>query len=160
MVTIKFNKKDNEISMTNPVEDDLVERNSRNIFLLSSKRKLQGIILVITIAVIIVGFSVIKHKLSTGNINSSTKRDGCPHNKIWNECGDTCHDFCVQMCSKLIGLCEPRCECPFGMVPSPVNTDLCVARAEACSDMITFTSPPIPLTTTAQRGFQVITVVF
>ena len=62
MVTIKFNKKDNEISMTNPVEDDLVERNS---LLLSSKRKLQGIILVITIAVIIiVGFSVIKHKRS------------------------------------------------------------------------------------------------
>ena len=64
MVTIKFNKKENEISMTRmPVEDDLVERNSRNKFLL--KRKLQGIILVITIAVIIiVGFSMIKHKRS------------------------------------------------------------------------------------------------
>ena len=87
----------------------------------------------------------------------------CPHNKFWNECGDTCHDFCVQMCPKMIGLCEPRCECPSGMVPSPVNTDLCVARAEACSDMNFFglstfitntTSPPTPLTTTAQRGFQ------
>ena len=64
MVTIKFNKKDNEISMTNPVEDDLVERNSRNIFLLSSKRKLQGIISVIIIVGIIVGFTVIKHKRS------------------------------------------------------------------------------------------------
>ena len=64
MVTIKFNKKDNEISMTNPVEDDLVERNSRNIFLLSSKRKLQGIIAAIIIVVFIVGLSVIKHKRS------------------------------------------------------------------------------------------------
>ena len=65
MVTIKFNKKDNEISMTRmPVEDDLVERNSRNIFLLSSKRKLQGIIAAIIIMVFIVGFSVIKHKRS------------------------------------------------------------------------------------------------
>ena len=65
MVTIKFNKKDNEISMTRmPVEDDLVERNSRNRFLLSSKRKLQGIIAAIIIVVFIVGFSVIKHKRS------------------------------------------------------------------------------------------------
>ena len=65
MVTIKFSKKDNEISMTRmPVEDDLVERNSRNIFLLSLKRKLQGIIAAIIIVVFIVGFSVIKHKRS------------------------------------------------------------------------------------------------
>ena len=56
--------------------------------------------------------------------------------------------------------CEPRCECPEGMVPSPANNDLCVSPTEACSDIITTTSPPIPLTTTAQRGFQVITVVF
>ena len=65
MVTIKFSKKDNEISMTRmQVEDDLVERNSRNIFLLSLKRKLQGIIAAIIIVVFIVGFSVIKHKRS------------------------------------------------------------------------------------------------
>ena len=65
MVTIKFNKKDNEISMTRmPVEDDLIERNAQNRFWFRSKRKLQGLILVITIAVIIVAFSVIKHKRS------------------------------------------------------------------------------------------------
>ena len=65
MVTIKFNKKDNKISMTRmPVEEDLIERNARYRFWLSSKRKLQGLILVITIAVIIVGFSVIRHKRS------------------------------------------------------------------------------------------------
>ena len=62
MVTIKFNKKDNEISMTRmPVEDDLVERNSQNRFWLSSR---QGIIAAIIIVVFIVGFSVIKHKRS------------------------------------------------------------------------------------------------
>ena len=38
--------------------------------------------------------------------------------------------------------CEPRCECPEGMVPSPANADLCVSQAEACSDMITTPSPP------------------
>ena len=65
MVTIKFIKKDNEISMTRmPVEDDLIERNAQNRFWFRSNRKLQGIISVITIAVIIVGFSVIKHKRS------------------------------------------------------------------------------------------------
>ena len=65
MVTIKFNKKDNEISMTRmPVEDDLIERNAQNRFWFRSKRKLQGIISVITIAIIIVGVSVIKHKRS------------------------------------------------------------------------------------------------
>ena len=65
MVTITFNKKDNKISMTRmPVEDDLIERNTQNRFWFRSKRKLQGIILVITIAVIIVDFSVIKHKRS------------------------------------------------------------------------------------------------
>ena len=63
MVTIKFNKKDNEIAMARmPVEDDLIERIACNRFWLSSKRKLQGIISVIIIVVIIVGFSVIKHK--------------------------------------------------------------------------------------------------
>ena len=65
MVTIKFNKKDNEISMARmSVEDDLIERNSRYRFSLSSKRKLQGIISLVIIVVIIVGFSVIKHKRS------------------------------------------------------------------------------------------------
>ena len=65
MVTIKFNKKENEISMTRmPVEDDLIERNPQIRFWFRSKRKLQGIISVITIAVIIVDFSVIKHKRS------------------------------------------------------------------------------------------------
>ena len=65
MVTIKFNKKDNEISMTSmPVEDDLIERNAQNRCWFRSKRKSQGIISVITIGVIIVGFSVIKHKRS------------------------------------------------------------------------------------------------
>ena len=65
MVTIKFNKKENEISMTRmPVEDDLIERNPQIRFCFRSKRKLQGIISVITIAVIIVDFSVIKHKRS------------------------------------------------------------------------------------------------
>ena len=65
MVTIKFTKKDNEVSMTRmPVEDDLIERNAQNRFWLSSKRKLQGIISVIIIFIIIVGFSVIKHKRS------------------------------------------------------------------------------------------------
>ena len=65
MVTIKYNKKDNEISMTRmSVEDDLVERNTRNRFWLSSKRKLQGIISAIIIVVTIVGFSVIQHKRS------------------------------------------------------------------------------------------------
>ena len=65
MVTIKFNKNENVISMTRmSVEDDLIERNAQNRFWLSSKRNLQGIILVITIAVIIVGFSVIRHKRS------------------------------------------------------------------------------------------------
>ena len=63
MVTIKFSKKDNEISMARmPVEDDLIERNARNRFWLSSKRKLLGLILVITVVVITVGFSVIKHQ--------------------------------------------------------------------------------------------------
>ena len=63
MVTIKFNRKDNEISMTSmSVEDDLIERNAQNRFWLSSKRKLQGLILVITVVVIMLGFSVIKHK--------------------------------------------------------------------------------------------------
>ena len=63
MVTIRFNKEDNAISMTRmPVEDDLIERNTRNRFWLSSKRKLQGIISVTIIVAIIVGFSVIKHK--------------------------------------------------------------------------------------------------
>ena len=65
MVTIKFNKKDNEISMARvPVEDDLIERNAQIRFWFRSKRKLQGIISVITIAIIIVGVSVIKHKRS------------------------------------------------------------------------------------------------
>ena len=65
MVTIKYNKKDNEISMTRmSVEDDLIERNARNRFWLTSKQKLQGIISVIIIVVIIVGVSVIKHKRS------------------------------------------------------------------------------------------------
>ena len=65
MVTIKFNRKDNEISMTSmSVEDDLIERNAQNRFWLSSKRKLKGLISVITIAVIIVGVSMIKHKRS------------------------------------------------------------------------------------------------
>ena len=65
MVTIKFNKKENEISMTRmPVEDDLIERNSQNRCWFRSKQKLQGVILVITIAVIIVFFPVIKHKWS------------------------------------------------------------------------------------------------
>ena len=70
MVTIKFNKKDNEISMTRmPVEDDLIERNSQNRCnmmrcWLRLNRKVQGIISVIAIAVIIVGSSVIKHKRS------------------------------------------------------------------------------------------------
>ena len=65
MVTIKFNRKDNEISMTSmSVEDDLIERNAQNRFWLSSKRKLQGFISVITIAVVIVGFPVIIHKHS------------------------------------------------------------------------------------------------
>ena len=65
MVTIKFTKKDNEVSMTRmPVEDDLIERNAQNRFWLSSKRKLQGITSVIITVVIIVGFSVIKHKRS------------------------------------------------------------------------------------------------
>ena len=65
MVTIKFNKKENEISMTTmTVEDDLIERNAQNRFWFCSTQKLQGLILVITIAVIIVGFSVIIHKRS------------------------------------------------------------------------------------------------
>ena len=65
MVTIKFNKKDNEISMTRmPAEDDLIERNTQNRCWFRSNRKVQGIVSVITIAVIIVGFSVIKHKRS------------------------------------------------------------------------------------------------
>ena len=65
MVTIKFNKKDDEISMTRmSVEDDLIERNAQNRFWLSSKRKLQGIISVTIIVVIIVGVTVIKHKRS------------------------------------------------------------------------------------------------
>ena len=65
MVTIKFSKKDNEISMTRmPVEDDLIERNAPFRFWLSSKRKLQGIISLVIIVVIIVGFSVVKHKRS------------------------------------------------------------------------------------------------
>ena len=64
-IAIKFNKNDNEISVTRmSVEDDLIERNSRYRFWLSSKRKVQGLILVITIAVIIVGYSVIKQKRS------------------------------------------------------------------------------------------------
>ena len=64
-IAIKFNKRDNVVSMTRmPVEDDLIERNAQNKFWMSSKRKLQGIILVITIGVIIVGFSVIKNKRS------------------------------------------------------------------------------------------------
>ena len=65
MVTIKYNKKDNEIWMTRmSVEDDLIERNAPFRFWLSSKRKLQGISSVIMIVVIIVGFSVIKQKRS------------------------------------------------------------------------------------------------
>ena len=65
MATIKFNKKDDEISMTRmSVEDDLIERNAQNRFWLSSKRKLQGIISVTIIVVIIVGVTVIKHKRS------------------------------------------------------------------------------------------------
>ena len=65
MVTIKFNKKDNEISMTRmPVEDDLIERNAQYRCWFRSNRKFQGIISLITIAVIIVGFFVIKHKHS------------------------------------------------------------------------------------------------
>ena len=63
MVTIKFSKKDNEISMTRmPVEDDLIERNARNRFWSSSKRKLNGIISVTIVVIIVV--SVIKHKRS------------------------------------------------------------------------------------------------
>ena len=65
MVTIKYNNKDNEISMTRmSVEDDLIERNARNRFWLTAKQKLQGIISVTIIVVIIVGVSVIKHKRS------------------------------------------------------------------------------------------------
>ena len=77
MVTIKFNKKDNEISMTRmPVEDDLIERSAQNRFWLSSKRKLQGLISVIIIFIIIVGFSVIKHKRS---ITSQYDNDSYDH---------------------------------------------------------------------------------
>ena len=66
MVRIKFNKENNEISMTRmSVEDDLIERIACNRFWLSSKRKLQGIISVTIIVAIIVGFSVIKHKRSS-----------------------------------------------------------------------------------------------
>ena len=65
MVTIRFNKEDNAISMTGmPLEDDLIERNARFRFWLSSKRRLQGIISAIIIVVTIVGFSVIQHKRS------------------------------------------------------------------------------------------------
>ena len=69
MVTIKFNKKDNEISMTRmPVEDDLIDRNDQDRFWFLSKQKLRGIILVIRITVIIVGFSVITHVRSLHNM--------------------------------------------------------------------------------------------
>ena len=65
MATIKFNREDNEISMTTmQVEDDLIERNAQNRFWLTSKRKLQGIISLIKIVVIIVGVSVHKHNYS------------------------------------------------------------------------------------------------
>ena len=64
-IAIKFNKRDNKVSMTRmSTEDDLIERNAQNRFWLSSKRKLKGLISVITIAVIIVGVSMIKHKRS------------------------------------------------------------------------------------------------
>ena len=64
-IAIKFNKRDNKVSMTKmPMENDLIERNAHNSFWLRSKRKLQGLILLITIGVIIVGFSVIKHEHS------------------------------------------------------------------------------------------------
>ena len=68
MVTIKYNNKDNEISMTRmSVEDDLIERNARNRFWLTAKQKFQGIISVTIIVAIIVGFSVIKYKRSVSS---------------------------------------------------------------------------------------------
>ena len=76
MVTIKFNKKDNEISMTRmPVEDDLIDRNDQDRFWFLSKQKLRGIILVITITVIIVGFSVITHKRSISSQYAKDRYD-------------------------------------------------------------------------------------
>jgi len=63
MVRIKFNKENNEISMTRmPVEDDLIERIACNRFW--PKRKLQEIISVTIIVAFIVGLSVIKYKRS------------------------------------------------------------------------------------------------
>ena len=81
------------------------------------------------------------------NVRPPQDGGGCPHNKIWNECGNSCNDsYCVcdDTCGDLVCTmaCEPRCECPEGMVPSPANADLCVSPAEVCSDMITTPSPP------------------
>ena len=80
---------------------------------------------------------------------------GCPHNKIWNECGNSCRDsYCCPgvVCDELACTlaCEPRCECPEGMVPSPANSDLCILIDEACSDVVTTPTPP----TTPLLGFQ------
>ena len=84
--------------------------------------------------------------------------DGCPHNKIWNECGNSCEDSyccpgvaCDEMPCTLA--CEPCCECPEGMVPSPANSDLCVSIDEACSDVVTTPRPPTH-PTTPLLGFQ------
>ena len=96
------------------------------------------------------------------NVRPPQDGGGCPHNKIWNECGNSCNDsYCVcdDTCGDLVCTmaCEPRCECPEGMVPSPANADLCVSPAEVCSDMITTPSPPTtvaptPIWTTAGSG--------
>ena len=84
MVTIKFNKEENEISMsTMPVEDDLIERNARNRFWLTSKRKMQGILLVAIIVAIIVRFSVIKHKRWISSQNKVDGKKKCYDEKIF-----------------------------------------------------------------------------
>ena len=57
----------------------------------------------------------------------------CPNNKVWNSCGNSCKDFyCCpdEECypPPCAPGCNPRCECPSGMYPSPWDFDLCVTK--------------------------------
>ena len=63
----------------------------------------------------------------------------CPNNKVWNLCGNSCKDFyCCpdEECfpPPCAPGCNPRCECPSGMYPSPWDFDLCVTKVGVWKD--------------------------